>query len=153
MGRPGSRSPRTARRDSSSPARTEPSPRGPGGRRRSWSSITPRRARSTRGWRSRRRAPAPAGFGTFSGDLLVGNFGNGRIHAFVPAPAGEFEDHGPLHSTAGRPIEIPGLWALQFGNGAAAGPKTTLFFTAGPFDEQHGPFRAPAVADPPGHNP
>ena len=98
-------------------------------------------------------ALAPAGFGTFSGDLLVGNFGNGRIHAFVPAPAGEFEDHGPLHSTAGRPIEIPGLWALQFGNGAAAGPKTTLFFTSGPFDEQHGLFGSLVVAHPPGHNP
>ena len=86
-------------------------------------------------------------------DLLIGNFGNGRIHAFVPAPAGEFEDHGPLHSTAGRPIEIPGLWALQFGNGAAAGPKTTLFFTSGPFDEQHGLFGSLVVAHPPGHNP
>jgi hypothetical protein len=35
---------------------------------------------------------------------------------------------------------IPGLWALQFGNGAAAGPMNTLFFTAGPDGESHGLF-------------
>jgi uncharacterized protein (TIGR03118 family) len=100
-------------------------------------------------------AMAPDGFGKFSGDLLIGNFGNGRIHAFDPAdltPSGEFEDHGPLHSTDGRPIEIPGLWALAFGNGANAGPKTTLFFTAGPFDEQHGLFGTLLPAPPPGHD-
>jgi len=91
-------------------------------------------------------------FGKFSGDLLVGNFGDGRIHAFVPTGAGEFEDHGPLHSTHGRPIEIEGLWALQFGNGAAAGPKNVLFFTAGPFEEGHGLFGKLEVAGPPGKN-
>ena len=35
---------------------------------------------------------------------------------------------------------IDGLWGLDFGNGAAAGPTNALFFTAGPFDEQHGLF-------------
>ena len=39
---------------------------------------------------------------------------------------------------AGKPILIDGLWALQFGNGSAAGPATTLFFTAGPNDEADG---------------
>jgi hypothetical protein len=29
---------------------------------------------------------------------------------------------------------------LKFGNGGAAGPTSTLFFTAGPDDEQHGMF-------------
>jgi hypothetical protein len=38
----------------------------------------------------------------------------------------------------GRPIEIDGLWGLAFGNGFSAGPTNTLFFTAGPFEEQHG---------------
>src|SRR4029079_4981353 len=28
---------------------------------------------------------APSGFGDFSGDLLVGNFGDGRIHAYDPS--------------------------------------------------------------------
>ena len=97
-------------------------------------------------------AQAPANFGKFSGDLLVGNFGDGRIHAFNPgAGIGEYEDRGPLHSTHGRPIEIDGLWALAFGNGANAGPVNTLFFTAGPFEEGHGLFGRLDVAGPPGH--
>ena len=37
-------------------------------------------------------------------------------------------------------MSIQGLWALRFGNGGAAGPRTSLFFTAGPDDEQHGLF-------------
>src|ERR1043166_725297 len=92
-------------------------------------------------------ALAPDGFGRFSGDLLVGNFGNGRIHAFDPnqlTQTGEFEGVGSLHSTAGRSIQIDGLWALQFGQGTTAtsanGLTTTLFFTAGPNDEHEGLF-------------
>jgi uncharacterized protein (TIGR03118 family) len=98
-------------------------------------------------------ALAPPDFGKFSDHLLVGNFGNGRIHAFDPARftgRGEFQARGPLHSAAGRPIEIDGLWALAFGNGAAAGPQTTLFFTAGPFDEHHGLFGSLVPVPPPG---
>ncbi len=97
-------------------------------------------------------ALAPADFGSFSGDLLVGNFGNGRIHAFDPAKLNgkdEFQHRGPLHAADGRPIEIDGLWALAFGSGAPAnGPTNTLFFTAGPFDEQHGLFGTLVVAPP-----
>jgi uncharacterized protein (TIGR03118 family) len=33
-------------------------------------------------------ALAPVDFGRFSGDLLVGNFGDGRIHAFNVQPPG-----------------------------------------------------------------
>lgn len=94
-----------------------------------------------------------ADFGKFSGDLLIGNFGDGRIHAFTPpaAPGDPWVSHGPLHSTRGRPIEIDGLWALQFGHGAANnGPLNTLFFTAGPFDESHGLFGTLTVSGPPG---
>lgn len=86
---------------------------------------------------------APDDFGKFSGHLLVGNFGNGRIHAFDPGKRngkGEFQHRGPLHSAGGKPIEIDGLWGLSFGNGANAGPTNVLFFTAGPFEEQHGLF-------------
>jgi len=97
-------------------------------------------------------ALAPADFGAFSNDLLVGNFGNGRIHAFDPAKhngRGEFQHRGPLHAADGPPIEIDGLWALAFGKGAPAnGPTNTLFFTAGPDDEQHGLFGR-LVVDPP----
>jgi uncharacterized protein (TIGR03118 family) len=88
-------------------------------------------------------AMAPSDFGKFKGDLLVGNFGNGRIHAFdleKDHRHGEARNRGVLHSAEGPPLEIKGLWALVFGNGAAAGPKSTLFFTAGPFDESHGLF-------------
>ena len=99
----------------------------------------------------------PQGFGRFSGDLLVGNFGDGRIHAFDPTSLtsdGEFEAVGLLHSEHGRPLQIEGLWALQFGRGTAAtsanGVTTTLFFTAGPFDEEHGLFGSIALTQPPG---
>jgi len=102
-------------------------------------------------------ALAPEGFGRFSGDLLVGNFGNGRIHAFDPnslTPDGEFEAVGLMHSSGGRPIQIDGLWALQFGHGttptSANGLTTTLFFTAGPSEEDHGLFGSITLTEPPG---
>lgn len=88
-------------------------------------------------------AAAPDDFGKFSGMLLVGNFGDGHIRAFDPNHMlgnGEYAQAGLLHSTGGAPIEIDGLWALQFGNGAAAGPANVLFFTAGPNDEANGLF-------------
>jgi uncharacterized protein (TIGR03118 family) len=82
-------------------------------------------------------ALAPAGFGKFSNRLLVGNFGDGRINAFDLA-TGEFV--GRLESASGTPIQIDGLWGLAFGNGFENQPVNTLFFTAGPGDEQHGAF-------------
>jgi uncharacterized protein (TIGR03118 family) len=102
-------------------------------------------------------ALAPADFGRFSGDLLIGNFGNGRIHAFDPSQlteTGEFEAIGLLHSTSGKPIAIDGLWALQFGHGTSAtsanGLTNTLFFTAGPDAEDHGLFGSIVLSQPPG---
>lgn len=83
---------------------------------------------------------APRNFGAASGDLLIGNFGDGAIHVFAPESHGPFEREGTLRNRNGNPIVIPGLWALQFGNGAAAGPTNTLFFTAGPDGETHGLF-------------
>jgi uncharacterized protein (TIGR03118 family) len=88
-------------------------------------------------------ALAPDDFGKFSGHLLIGNFGDGRIHAFDPTKFrgdGRYQKRGPLHSADGRPIQIAGLWAIEFGNGGSAGPVSTLYFTAGPFDEAHGLF-------------
>jgi len=78
---------------------------------------------------------APAGFGKFSGRLLVGNFGDGAINAYDLA-SGEFV--GRLRGTDHRPIQIDGLWGLAFGSGFANQPVNTLFFAAGPGDEQHG---------------
>jgi uncharacterized protein (TIGR03118 family) len=87
-------------------------------------------------------AQAPAqGFGRFSGDLLVGSFGDGTIGAYEELPNGRFEYRGQLRSADSSPLVIDGLWALEFGAGNAnSGPATTLFFTAGPGDEEHGLF-------------
>ncbi len=85
-------------------------------------------------------ALAPADFGRFSGDLLVGNFGDGKINAFEPQSNGQFGFRGQLRNGSGHAISIDGLWALEFGNGANAGPTNKLFFTAGPDEEAHGLF-------------
>jgi len=79
-------------------------------------------------------ALAPAGFGQFSGDLLVGNFGNGLINVYNPDNGAHL---GVLRRSNGVPIQIDGLWGLMFGNGNAA--KTNqLIFSAGPSHESHG---------------
>jgi len=82
---------------------------------------------------------APDGFGHFSDHLLVGNFGDGHINAF-DLHSGDSD--GALADEDGNPIFIGGLWGLDFGNGGAAGPTNTLFFTAGIGDEGHGLFGA-----------
>ncbi|MDR3749668.1 MAG: TIGR03118 family protein [Acidobacteriota bacterium] len=76
------------------------------------------------------------GFGAFGGDFLVGQFGSGAIVAYDSK--GNFE--GLLFDPAALPLRINGLWGLGFGNGASSGPTTTLYFTAGVFDEAHGIF-------------
>ena len=79
-------------------------------------------------------AVAPEHFGVFSGDLLIGNFGDGRIHAFDPRNGRLV---GTLRHADGSAIEIDGLWGLLPGNGTSAG-RNDLWFTAGPGDESHG---------------
>jgi uncharacterized protein (TIGR03118 family) len=70
-------------------------------------------------------ALAPPSFGRFGGDLLVANFGSGRIDAYARHEGG--------WKYAGRlPVEIPGIWGIAFGTGGMSGPRTTLFYTAGP---------------------
>jgi uncharacterized protein (TIGR03118 family) len=73
-------------------------------------------------------AQAPAGFGRFGGDLLVGNFGNGWINAFQQFSG---EPAGPLLTQQGWPIAIDGLWGLKFGT-ASTGGTGTLLFSSGP---------------------
>jgi uncharacterized protein (TIGR03118 family) len=81
---------------------------------------------------------APSSFGTFAGDLLVGNFGNGMINVFN-ATTGALV--GTLDRTDGNPLSIGGLWGLTIGNGAASGGSlNTLYFTAGPNGESDGLF-------------
>ncbi|GAB3361252.1 TIGR03118 family protein [Lysobacter tyrosinilyticus] len=79
-------------------------------------------------------ALAPAGFGRFSNALLIGNFGDGRINGYEPVFGIPL---GALHGTHG-PIRIEGLWGMAFGNGFFNQPVNTLFFAAGPDDEEHG---------------
>ena len=80
-------------------------------------------------------AKAPADFGDFSNDLLVGNFGDGTINAYDPAtgsPISTLSDKNSL------PIHIGGLWAIQFGQGANNQPTNVVFFSAGSGGEEHG---------------
>lgn len=100
-------------------------------------------------------AIAPAGFGTFANDLLVGNFGNGEINAFNPSN-GTFL--GTLDASNGDPVDIPGLWDLTIGNGGVGVNRNAIYFTAGlpNFDmpdlglEQDGLFGNMAVVPEPG---
>jgi uncharacterized protein (TIGR03118 family) len=75
-------------------------------------------------------AMAPSsGFGKFSGDLLVGDFGSGWISAYNGS-TGKFL--GYLDATSGKPISDGGLWTLEFGNGPGGGTNPlTLYITAG----------------------
>jgi uncharacterized protein (TIGR03118 family) len=89
-------------------------------------------------------ALAPADFGRFSGRLLVGNFGDGKINAYDVA-SGRFV--GQLRDTKGHALKIDGLWGLSFGNGVLNQPTNSLFATAGPNDEANGLYaRIDAVA-------
>ena len=77
---------------------------------------------------------APRGFGPFAGMLLVGNFGDGRIHV-VNQRTGRVV--ATLRDGAHRPIRIDGLWGLLPGNGTA-GRRSDVWFSAGPNGEAHG---------------
>jgi uncharacterized protein (TIGR03118 family) len=72
---------------------------------------------------------APSSFGTFAGDLLVGNFGDGHINAFDWSTGALL---GTLHTNKNNALWIDGLWALDdTGNGSVT-------FSAGPGGEAHG---------------
>ena len=89
-------------------------------------------------------ALAPANFGAFSNALLVGNFGDGQIHAYDPT-TGRYI--GEMKDESGKPVVIDGLWGIAFGNGTAAGDRNALYFAAGPDDETHGLFGSLRVAE------
>ena len=82
-------------------------------------------------------AIAPASFGAIAGDLLVGNFGDGRINVF-DLPTNSFV--GQLMDTIGNPLAIDGLCGLIAGNGGSAGSLDRIYFSAGPDDEANGLF-------------
>jgi uncharacterized protein (TIGR03118 family) len=80
---------------------------------------------------------APASFGEFAGAILIGNFGDGRIHAFDHDSGKEL---GSVTNSLGQEIVIDGLWSLTVGNGGSGGGKNTIYFTAGPNGEKDGLF-------------
>jgi uncharacterized protein (TIGR03118 family) len=82
-------------------------------------------------------AIAPSTFGKFAGDVLVGNFGDGKVNVFNPNGG---KPLGQLQRAKGKPLVIDGLWGLSVGNGTTAGDANTIYFAAGPKDEKHGLF-------------
>ncbi len=72
-------------------------------------------------------AIAPANWGAFGGDLLVGNFSDGKINAFDS----KGNALGALQDVNGKPIALQGLWAIIFGNGKSGGDQNTLYFATG----------------------
>jgi uncharacterized protein (TIGR03118 family) len=74
---------------------------------------------------------APSHFGSFSNDLLVGNFGNGSIGAFDPLSGLFLGSLGLTNS---------GLWALETRTGGTGVDTSAVYFTAGINGEQGGLF-------------
>ncbi len=76
-------------------------------------------------------------------DLMVGNFGDGMINVYdLSVRHGRIDAdlEGPLGDRAGKPLVIPGLWALAFGSGGNGFDADKLYFTAGPNGEADGLF-------------
>jgi uncharacterized protein (TIGR03118 family) len=104
-------------------------------------------------------AIAPAGFGRFGGDLLVGNFGDSRVNAF-DLSTGQFL--GQLTDPQGNPLVLnggfqetnpKGLWGIAFGNGQGGAGTNTLFFQAGINEENDGLFGKVDFVPPPQNQP
>lgn len=81
-------------------------------------------------------AIAPAGFGIYGGDLLIGNFGDGLITAYNPTT---YAYLGTIADGTGKPIAYPGLWDIFVSTSTAALPNS-IYFTAGTNNETHGLF-------------
>jgi len=80
-------------------------------------------------------AIAPASFGAFANDVLVGNFGDGTINAFDPATGNSL---GQLMDQNGNLIVLSGLWGLLLGNGGSGGDPNAIYFAAGTGNQKHG---------------
>lgn len=87
-------------------------------------------------------AIAPANFGIYSNDLLIGNFGDGLINVFDPKT---FAYLGQLMDTTGKSLQYPSLWELLPGGTAvqgttsvSGGDTSTVYFTSGLAGERHG---------------
>jgi uncharacterized protein (TIGR03118 family) len=98
-------------------------------------------------------ALAPAGFGSFAGNLLIGNFGDGTINIFAPDGTSLATPVGPMTVNNGAVFAVPGLWSLVFGDGDSDKPVTTLFYTAGFANQTDGVFGSISIASTPAPNP
>ena len=90
-------------------------------------------------------AIAPSTFGGFAGDLLVGNFGDGTINAYLASNSASI---GQLQDPTGAPIFLDGLWGLIAGNGGKGGSTGNIYFAAGLNDEADGLFGSLSVSTP-----
>jgi uncharacterized protein (TIGR03118 family) len=90
---------------------------------------------------------APASFGPFANDLLVGNFSSvvSEINAFDPL-TGAFLGTIPIDVGVGN--TPGGLWSIGFGTGGSNGSPNTLFFTDGINGTMDGLFAALNVPGP-----
>ncbi|MDP9050502.1 MAG: TIGR03118 family protein [Acidobacteriota bacterium] len=82
-------------------------------------------------------AIAPAGFGIYGGDLLIGNFGDGLITAY--SPTSPYSYLGMVADSSGKALSYPGLWDIFVSTSTAANPNA-IYFTAGLAQETHGLF-------------
>ena len=80
---------------------------------------------------------APAGFGSFSNDLLIGNFGNGEILAY-DATTDLFL--GTLNGPNGQPLVNDFLWALETRANVNGFDPNAVYFTAGINNQSDGLF-------------
>jgi uncharacterized protein (TIGR03118 family) len=80
---------------------------------------------------------APSNFGSFSNDLLIGNFGNGEILAF-DATSNMFL--GTINGANGQPLVNDHLWALETRNGVNGFDPNAVYFSAGINGEADGLF-------------
>jgi uncharacterized protein (TIGR03118 family) len=71
---------------------------------------------------------APPTFGSFGGDLLIGQFGDGEILVYDPSTD---QFLGTLNGPNGMPIVNPFLWSLEFRKGGTNVDLNALYFTAG----------------------
>lgn len=83
-----------------------------------------------------------AGFGIYSGDLLIGNFGDGIINVYDPKT---YAYLGQLMDSTGKPLVYASLWDVLAGgtpilnsSTVSGGSNTNVYFVAGLANEAHG---------------
>ena len=91
---------------------------------------------------------APSSFGSFSNDLLIGNFGNGEILAY-DATSDMFL--GTINGSNGQPLVNDFLWALETRANVNGFDPNAVYFSAGINNQADGLFgRIDAITPEPG---